>query len=325
MNKSAHHLFNALEERGNKKLVQTLLNQGVALEQKNDRGQTPLLFAASNPYIDYEIIKLLLQHGAPVNSTTPDGWTPLLEAVTAGRDGIVELLLQYGADVNVMTHDGTALIIATIYCHKEIAELLIQHGAHINSAMHDGTTALLIAAQGTLPPRAFTHTSYATQRAYGKYHDLEPEYYKEMLELLLLLGADGSLQDNSGKTAFDYITINLLVLLGRTISCWLKPDSSSFFNDHFTYIEVVKHSFKNVFDQLFEYSDNLQKIIGTEELKRIKQLKSLIKQIKIIDKNINTTLKKNPDWLNLCDLGQAIENHIAKYDKTSECIVIPEL
>ena len=57
-----------------------------------------------------EVVHWLLQHGAPVDSSSPAG-TPLLWAAGSGQDSAVSQLLAAGADVNATTADGISAVI----------------------------------------------------------------------------------------------------------------------------------------------------------------------------------------------------------------------
>ena len=83
-------------------------SKGLALDCNADvntkseyQGYTPLIQAAENGHL--EIVKLLLQHNADVNTRKKDGDTALTAAIVApgSYKDIVEVLLQQNADVNV--------------------------------------------------------------------------------------------------------------------------------------------------------------------------------------------------------------------------------
>lgn len=77
-----------------------------------------------------EIIKLLLKHGAKLNSTNYDGSYALHGAAINGNKDIVKFLLKIGSNVNEYDESGiTALHSAAYHGMYEILELLIENGA----------------------------------------------------------------------------------------------------------------------------------------------------------------------------------------------------
>ena len=65
---------------------------------------TPLHFAVSEGH--GETVKLLLEMGAKIDSTSSSGRTPLHVACNRGNRQILELLVNSGANVNAQDHDG---------------------------------------------------------------------------------------------------------------------------------------------------------------------------------------------------------------------------
>jgi uncharacterized protein len=131
------------------------------------RGQTALMWAAANNHVD--AIKVLIDAGADVRARSHgpvaplaapkegehesaysartrrgrlDSFTPLLFAVRDGALDAVRTLLERGANVNDKVEDGTsALVIATMNAHWELAVYLLDHGADPNAG-DQGWTAL---------------------------------------------------------------------------------------------------------------------------------------------------------------------------------------
>ncbi|KAF5974927.1 ankyrin repeat domain-containing protein [Fusarium coicis] len=84
----------------------------------------------------HQVLELLLQSGADVNTSDARGSTPLFEASFYGFIGVVEILLQNGAGLNVKTVSGaTPLHASSVSGHLRVTQLLDQHGADV--AMKD--------------------------------------------------------------------------------------------------------------------------------------------------------------------------------------------
>jgi len=80
--------------RGQQALAARLLQRGADL---NRDGWSPLHYAAAGE--DERMVVWLLQRGAAVNATAPNGNTPLMMAAQTGASASVEILLAKGADV----------------------------------------------------------------------------------------------------------------------------------------------------------------------------------------------------------------------------------
>jgi ankyrin repeat protein len=97
-------------------VVQILLENGALPDAVDARSRRPLALA-TNGRSNVAIIKLLLDHGARVNSAVLDKHAPLLEAVRSNQEHKVELLLKHGADSHVV-EGGTGMNLLT-YCGLE--------------------------------------------------------------------------------------------------------------------------------------------------------------------------------------------------------------
>ena len=72
-----------------------------------------------------EIVRLLVQNGAPTNVPQEGGWVPLHQAAQIGDVEMVRVLLEYGADPQLRNNDGrTAADIAQSKGYEEIVRLL---------------------------------------------------------------------------------------------------------------------------------------------------------------------------------------------------------
>ncbi|XP_059621409.1 protein fem-1 homolog CG6966 [Phlebotomus argentipes] len=104
-------------------------------------GAPPLWCAAAAGH-DH-IVKLLMKHGANVNSTTRTNSTPLRAACFDGHYNIVTYLVSHGADIEVANRHGhTCLMIACYKGHFNIAQYLLDLKANVNRRTVKGNTAL---------------------------------------------------------------------------------------------------------------------------------------------------------------------------------------
>jgi ankyrin repeat protein len=86
----ARRRYRGLAEKGHKDIVQLLLNKGADLESKSNSGRTPLSWAAKSG--DKDIVQLLLDKGADHELKEDYGQTPLSRTVLIGHKEIVQQL-----------------------------------------------------------------------------------------------------------------------------------------------------------------------------------------------------------------------------------------
>jgi ankyrin repeat protein len=138
-----------------------------------------LLLAAHRGELDK--LKQLLDAGADVNYRNEDSMTPLMFAVTSDHLDIVNELIRRGADITTAAMNGaTALHLAANFGHVDILKKIIDtHLAerdHLNAQDSRGQTALHGAAEGGMV---------------------------NSVMLLLQKGADATIMDDDGNTAYD--------------------------------------------------------------------------------------------------------------------------
>jgi ankyrin repeat protein len=136
--------------------VRALISRGATVDSRDTRhGQTALMWAAAEGHA--EVVQELIKAGADFRLRLESGFTPLLFAVREGRIGVVRVLLKAGADVNetvpagsgrrrgyggrLPPPGGSALLLAVMNAHYELAAHLLDAGADPNAGL-PGYTAL---------------------------------------------------------------------------------------------------------------------------------------------------------------------------------------
>lgn len=124
--------------RGDSQAVRTLVQNAANVKTRNNFGETALIeavkerIAPSSQLGDSaeEIVRILLDNGAEVDSANREGVTPLMTAARHNRQGVVRILIDRGADVNARSLDGvTALGIAIVDDRQPVADMLRAAGA----------------------------------------------------------------------------------------------------------------------------------------------------------------------------------------------------
>ena len=165
---------------GNLNSVRIILRYGADIEARGTlkmddeviEGCTPLWTAAASGRLD--VVKLLIERNADVDSRTLTGSTPLRVAAHEGHLDVVRCLVESGADVNARNDcESTPLMAACYFGHLSVVTYLIDKGAFMDLQYKDaGNTAL---------------------------HDAVKRGYLEMVSQLLSLGAS-QLPNNQGLT-----------------------------------------------------------------------------------------------------------------------------
>jgi uncharacterized protein len=156
---------------GNTAAVRVLIAAGASLDPGDSwRGQTPLMWAAAEGHP--ETMQALIDAGADVDARSsiiewerqrtdeprdkwlpPGGWTPLLLAARENCVKCVDVLSAAGADLNTVDPERhTALIVALLNGHFDVAGRLIDRGADLDMQDAVGQTALWAAVDAHTMP-----------------------------------------------------------------------------------------------------------------------------------------------------------------------------
>lgn len=104
-------------------VVRCLLNAGATVDERNQLGETALMWAACVG--DCEMLQMLLAAGANINARNKVDWTPLMYSVLRNNLGTAECLVKLGADSGIRNSDGkTALDFAQKEGRSDIARII---------------------------------------------------------------------------------------------------------------------------------------------------------------------------------------------------------
>lgn len=161
-------------KRDDPQAILALLNRGFDPDTRDPRGHTGLFLAlrdgslkVANALVDWPKTN--------VETRTAQDESPLMMAALKGHTQLVRKLIERNADVNKT--GWTPLHYAATNGHLAIIELLLENHAYIDAESPNGTTPLMMAAH------------YGTPAA---------------VRLLLEAGADPTLKNQLGMTAFDF-------------------------------------------------------------------------------------------------------------------------
>jgi ankyrin repeat protein len=173
----------AAAERGELVVVRRLIQQGVRINARDQRGRTALMAATQRNRVD--VARFLIQEGADVNAKDFIQDTPYLYAAAEGRIEILKMTLAAGADLkDINRYAGTGLIPAAHRGHVEAVRLLLATPVDKDHVNNLGWTALLEAiVLGDGGPR---HT--------------------EIVRLLVEAGANVNIADRDGVTPLAHAT-----------------------------------------------------------------------------------------------------------------------
>jgi ankyrin repeat protein len=147
---------------GSPEALRALLVKGADVKARECwYGETALIWAAAQNHAD--AVRLLLARGADVNERSTlqtfdkrragqsilslGSWTPLMYAAREDARGSAAALIAAHADLNLVDPDGaTALVIAILNAHYELAKTLIEAGADTNVVDNDAGMGALYAA-----------------------------------------------------------------------------------------------------------------------------------------------------------------------------------
>ena len=158
-------------------------------------GFTPLLHAAMAG--DLECVKLLLKAGAKVDDAAPDGKTALMLAIIKHHEDVALFLIDQGAPVNPVEAGFTALHAAAITGQTATVLALLKHGADINA----GVTMPLRLSSAFIPYNPDLVSGRLSQVGSTPFMLAAKAVDTHMMQLLVDHGADPLKKADDGTTA----------------------------------------------------------------------------------------------------------------------------
>ena len=95
-----------------------LMNYDISIDSKDIKGQTALHIATRAGKL--QIVKLLIEHGANINSISHDKLSPCYIATKYGKIEILQYLINEGCDVSVITNIGTTALDTAKFNDKKL-------------------------------------------------------------------------------------------------------------------------------------------------------------------------------------------------------------
>ncbi|KAJ9469128.1 Ankyrin repeat and KH domain-containing protein R11A8.7 [Diplonema papillatum] len=136
---------------GDDPVIEELLQGGVPINGLDKFGKPPLFAAFGSSSNDrHDLIAKLVQQGAAVDGRNEEGDTALIYASLHGMDDVVAQLLQLGAEVDGKSKGSrnTALIAACEQGNRGVIALLLAAGAKVDLRGRNRSTALIAACEG---------------------------------------------------------------------------------------------------------------------------------------------------------------------------------
>ena len=192
-------------------------------DARGTNGKTALMIAAKAG--DVVLVNRLLQRDADANAVNINGGTPVMFAAISGNTGVIQALLDSGADINARGSNGwNALMVSAAKGHESATRMILDAGADINAtdvylwtALHRAAYENRIAVIRVLLERDSLDITHQDDHGATALHHAAAGGHREIVDLLIMSGADPESPDLSGRTAAIYASDRGHTSLARII------------------------------------------------------------------------------------------------------------
>ena len=222
VDKEVARLFDAVSN-GDIDLVKDILDSGVAVDSRDNDGNTPLIIAAES---EPGMVEQLLERGANVDQQNRNGVTAMIAAVKCEDTSIVAMLILAGATLELRDRKGRSAADFAKECDKSVQQEILhllndkEQDGHQKRGMHcrrrrsmvnvDAQTRgmLMAVSEGDLPKVSQVLSEGCAVDVQDDELNTALMFAAEseplIVELLLESGADPDRQNASGATALMY-------------------------------------------------------------------------------------------------------------------------
>lgn len=215
-------------------VAEKLIKDGADTNAVDSDGEPPIILVSSNMNVgqnkNKDMVELLHNHGADINSTNGQGDTALHWACVRSNTELVKFLIDKGADVNKQNNDGeNALARVDGRTDHQIIKDLLEAGSDVNMQKYPVLIGMIPLSMCRRPEedmltwwerKEHIHilenmkmlieagANINIQDSEGKTPLIKAvkEKHADFVKFLCAAGADLEIKDNSGKTAYDYAT-----------------------------------------------------------------------------------------------------------------------
>ncbi|XP_045135412.1 E3 ubiquitin-protein ligase MIB1-like isoform X2 [Portunus trituberculatus] len=190
-------------------VVQLLAEDGADLNARSKRRQTPLHVAVNKGHVG--VVKTLLELGGHPSLQDHEGDTPLHDAVSKKRDDILTLLLDHAADITLTNNNGfNSLHHAALRGNPSAMRILLSKVPRswmVDEKKDDGYTALHLAALNNhvevaelLVHQGRANMDLQNVNLQTPLHLAVERHHTQIVRLLVREGANLNLADKDGDT-----------------------------------------------------------------------------------------------------------------------------